>query len=119
MPDFHVFYLRQRTGDMIDSYDPKPMKLAHIVDLASNVLEGTGDFLGLVDDDEGLLQMMYLARHEGDERPIRLEIPDIAHCGCHTKQVSPTEMPEVLRRLPGKLSRDAVPGLRFERCSGC
>ncbi|MGI9492271.1 MAG: hypothetical protein ACR2QF_07740, partial [Geminicoccaceae bacterium] len=74
--------------------------------------------LGLVDDDEGLLQMMYLARHEDDERPIRLEIPDLAHHGYYTKQVSPTEVQEVLRRLPGKLSAAAVPGLRFERCLG-
>lgn len=118
MPDFHVFYCRQRTGDTIDSYDPEPMSLARIVDLAGTVLENTGDFLGLVDDDEGLLQFMYLAREEGDERPIRMEIRAMARLGCYTRQVSSGEMLDVLRHLPSKLSVDAVAGLRFESCSG-
>jgi len=103
---------------MIDSYDPKPMTLSHIVDLATYVLERTGDFLGLVDDDEGLLQLMYLARYDDDERPIRLEVPDMAQHGYYTKQVSPHELPRVLRGLPKKLSASAIPGLRFERCMG-
>lgn len=118
MPDFHVFYCRQRTGDSIDSYRPEPMPLRHIVDLALDVLKNTGDFLGLVDDDQGLLQFMYLAREEGDARPIRVEIPDMARHGTYTRQLSPCELPDVLRRLPKRLSKDTVPGLHFESCRG-
>lgn len=118
MPDFHVFYCRHRTGESIDSYDPEPMPLARIVDLAIDVLENTGDFLGLVDDDQGLLQFMYLARDEGDERPIRVEIPDMARHGYYTRQVSSDELPDVLRHLPKRFSVDAIPGLHFESCMG-
>ncbi len=118
MSGFHVFYCRQRTGDIIDSYEPRLMPLSYIVELAALVLEGTGDFLGLVDDDEGLLQLMYLARHEDDERPIRLEVPDMARHGYYTKQLSQYELPDVLRGLPERLSANAVPGLRFESCTG-
>lgn len=117
MPDFHVFYCRHRTGQSIDSYDPQPMPLARIVDLALDVLENTGDFLGLVDDDEGLLQFMYLARDEGDQQPIRMEIPDMARHGNYMRQVSSRELPDILRHLPARLSRDAVPGLHFESSS--
>ncbi len=88
MPDFYVFYCRHRTGDIISSYAPEPMSLARIVDLAVDVLENTGDFLGLVDEDEGLLQVMYLARGAEDERPIRLEIRDMARHG-----VTPNKFP--------------------------
>lgn len=118
MPDFYVFYCRHRTGDIISSYAPEPMSLARIVDLAVDVLENTGDFLGLVDEDEGLLQVMYLARGAEDERPIRLEIPDMARHGAYTKQVSRGELADVLRRLPERLSAEAVPGLHFESSMG-
>ena len=118
MSDFHVFYYRHRTGDMIDSYDPKPMPLVRIVDLAHYVLENTGDFLGLVDDDEGLMQFMVLAHDRDDGRPIRLEIPDMIRHGYYTKQVSSGELMKILQHLPAKLTIDAVPGLHFERCSG-
>lgn len=116
--NFHVFYCRQRTGDTIDSYDPEPMPLERIVDLAINVLEGNGDFLGLVDDDDGLLQFIYLARGDDDERPIRMEIPDMARHGYYIKHVSSGELLDVLRELPDRLSVDAVPGLHFESCRG-
>lgn len=117
-PDFHVFYCHQRTGCSIDSYDPEPMQLGHIVDLVTDVLENAGDFLGLVDDDQGLLQFMVLARDDDDDRPIRMEMPDMARHGCYMKQVSAGEVIDVLHRLPSKLSVDAVPGLRFTSCNG-
>ena len=118
MPDFFVFYCRHRTGDSIESYDPMPMPLERIVDLAANVLESDGDFLGLVDDDDGLLQFMYLASSEDDERPIRMEFPVMARHGYYTKQVSSSELLQVLRDLPDRLSADAIPGLHFESDRG-
>lgn len=119
MPDFLVFYYRHRTGDMIDSFDPQPMPLMQIVALAGNVLENTGDFLGLVDDDDGLMQFMYLAQDVQDKRPIRMEIPDMAHQGYYTRNLSIGELSTVLRGLPDKLTVHAVPGLQFERRVGC
>ncbi|MGH1480117.1 MAG: hypothetical protein ACRBM6_15585 [Geminicoccales bacterium] len=113
MPDFHVFYYRHRTGQSIDSYHPKPMPLPRILELALQVLENTGDFLGLVDDREGLLQFIYMADNEGDERPIRMEITDPAHQDCQTKRVSQSEMLDVLHRLPARFSIDAVPGFQL------
>ncbi len=104
--DFHVFYCHQRTGCTIDSYHPEPMPLARIEDLVADVLENTGDFLGLVDDDQGLLQFLVLA--DNDDRPIRMEMPDLACQSCYARQVSAGEVIDVLRRLPQKLSLEAV-----------
>lgn len=114
MPDFHVFYYRQRTGQSIDSHCPEPMPLSRILELALHVLENTGDFLGLVDDRNGLLQFMYLVDDEGDEWPIRMEITDPAYQDCQTRRVSQSEMLDVLRRLPARFSIDEVPGFQFE-----
>ena len=117
-PDFNVFYCRHRTGDMIDSYKPEPMPLERILDLAPSILEGVGDFLGLVDRQEGVIQFMHLARGEDVSRPIRVDVPDLARQGAYVRQITPDEMLGVLRHLPERLSASAVPGLRFESSLG-
>ena len=81
MSDFHVFYCRQRTGEEIASYAPAPVATDRIAALAGDVLEENGDFFGLVDDDDSVLQFIYLARNEDDARPIRMEIPDLRKPG--------------------------------------
>ena len=110
MPDFHVFYYRHRTGEMIDSYAPKPMPRAHILPLAHHILEDTGDFIGLLDEDDGLLQFMVLARDPQDPRPIRLDMPAMNRQGAFTQQLSPNELTAILQSLPDKLTIDAVCG---------
>lgn len=110
MSDFHVFYCRHRTGDFIDSHKPTPIDASRIADLASNVLEDNGDFLGLVDDDDSVLQFIYAARSEDDRQPIRMEIPDLCTKENLIRYISNTELFELLRDLPDKLTADIISG---------
>lgn len=108
MSDFHVFYCRQRTGEEIASHAPAPMETDRILALAGDVLEENGDFLGLVDDDDGVLQFIYLARGEGDEQPIRMEIPDLCRRENLIRHISNIELFELLRNLPDRLTTDVI-----------
>lgn len=108
MPGFHVFYCRHRTGDGIASHAPTPMEMDRIAELARDVLEQNGDFLGLVDEDDSVLQFMYLARREGDERPIRMEIPDVRDKRNLIKHISNAELFDLLKNLPDKLTTDVI-----------
>ena len=108
MPDFHVFYCRHRTGDGIAPYAPAPIEIDRIPALAHQVLEENGDCFGLVDDDDSVLQFIYLARGEGDERPIRMEIPDVSRRRDLIRYISNAELFELLRNLPERLSTDVI-----------
>lgn len=108
MPDFHVFYCRHRTGDQIDSHAPAPIAVDRIPALARDVLEENGDFLGLVDDDDSVLQFIYLARSKTDQRPIRMEIPDLQRRESLIRHISNVELIELLRNLPDRLTTGIV-----------
>ena len=108
MSDFHVFYCRHRTGDEIASYAPVPMPAERIATLAGDVLEENGNFLGLVDDDDSVLQFIYLARSEGDRRPIRMELPDVRKRHDLIRHISNAELFELLKNLPDQLSTDVI-----------
>lgn len=108
MPDFHVFYCRHRTGDGIAPYAPAPIQADRIPVLAHQVLEENGDCFGLVDDDDSVLQFIYLARGEGDERPILMEIPNMCRRGNLTRYISSAELFELLKNLPERLSTDVI-----------
>lgn len=108
MPEFHVFYCRHRTGDYIDSYKPAPIDASRLVDLAHDILEENGDFLGLVDDEDSVLQFIYLARTEDDQQPIRMEIPDACRKRNRIRHISNSQLIELLRNLPDRLNADVV-----------
>ena len=108
MSGFHVFYCRHRTGDGIASHAPAPMPLDRIAALASDVLEENGDFLGLVDENESVLQFIYLARGDHDSRPIRMEIPDVARKQSLIRHISNIELSRLLENLPDRLTTDVV-----------
>lgn len=108
MSDFHVFYCRNRTGDSIASHAPSPMEIERITTLAGDVLEENGDFLGLVDDDDCVLQFMYLARADGDQQPIRMELPAVQKGENVVRHISSAELLDLLQNLPAKLSADVT-----------
>ena len=108
MPDYHVFYCRQRTGDVIASHAPSPMEIGRIAALAGDVLEENGDFLGLVDDDDCVLQFMYLARDDDDRQPIRMELPAIQKGENVVQHISSAELLDLLQSLPEKLTAEVT-----------
>lgn len=108
MPGFHVFYCHHRTGEVIASHAPTPVKTERIAALAGDVLEQNGDFLGLVDDDECVLQFMYLPRLVGDDHSIRMEMTDSAGGENVIKHISDSELFDLLQNLPEKLTIDVI-----------
>lgn len=114
MPDFHVFYCRHRTGEGIASHAPAPIGVDRIAGLARKVLEENGDFLGLVDADDSVLQFIYLARGDDDQRPIRMEIPDVRSGENLIRHISSTELFALLHNLPDKLTTDVITAMPGE-----
>ena len=112
MSDFHVFYCRNSTGDGIASHAPSLMEIERITTLVGDVLEENGDFLGLVDDDDRVLQFMYLARADGDQQPIRMELPAIQKGENVVRHISSAELLDLLQSLPAKLSADVTKRVR-------
>lgn len=108
MSDFYVFYCRHRTGDEIASHAPVPMAMDRIAALAGDVLEENGDFLGLVDGDDCVLQFIYLASSEDDARPIRMELPDVQRRQDLIRYISNVELCEILNNLPDQLTIDVM-----------
>lgn len=108
MSGFHVFYCHQRTGEVIASHAPMLVKTEHIAALAGDVLEQNGDFFGLVDDDDCVLQFMYLPRLVGEDQSIRMEMTDICREESVIKHISDLELFELLLNLPEKLTIDAI-----------
>ena len=108
MPGFHVFYCHHSTGDVIASHAPALMPLDRIAALASDVLEENGDFLGLVDEDDSVLQFIYLARSEDDSQPIRMEVPDVAQRQSLVKHISNAELSRLLENLPDRLTVEVI-----------
>jgi len=108
MPGFQVFYCRHRTGDGIASHAPAPMKVERIAALADVVLEENGDFLGVVDDDDRVLQFIYIARRERDPWPIRMEMPDMCRGQSVIRHLSNADVFDLLRSLPEKITADVV-----------
>lgn len=108
MHRFQVFFCHHRSGRAIASHDPLPMPLDHIAALACDVLSEDGDFLGLVDRCDCVLQFMVLKRSEHDERPIRMEMPEANLKECHIRHISNTELALLLKNLPEKLTTDLL-----------
>jgi hypothetical protein len=108
MPEFHVFYCCRRTGEGIASHAPAPLERDQIAALAIQVLEENGDFIGLVDDDDSVLQFIYLARTESDRQPIRMEIPDLHQRQNLIRHISNAELRALLQSLPDKLTTDVI-----------
>jgi hypothetical protein len=108
MSNFHVFLYHHRTGQAISAYEPAPMSLERIKRLADYVLAEDGDFFGLVDRDDCVLQFIYLKRSEHDDRPIRMEMPEANSWGSHIKHISNTELEQLLGDLPDALSTNLL-----------
>lgn len=104
MPDFHVFYCNQQSGAEVPADRPRPIALERIPGLAVRILAANGDFIGLVDDDDGVLQFIYLARSEGDDRPIRMELAEPDPDGVERRHLSNAEMIDLLQNLPERLT---------------
>ena len=108
MHSFQVFYCHHRTGRAIAAHDPAPMPLEHIAALAGDVLSEDGDFLGLVDRSDCVLQFMVVKRCEDDQRPIRMEMPESNLRDCHIRHISNAELLLLLENLPEKLTTDLL-----------
>ena len=108
MSDFHVFFYHHRSGQAISAYKPAPMPLERIKRLADHVLTENGDFFGLVDRDDCVLQFIYLKRSEYDDRPIRMEMPEAGLWGSRIKHISNTELERLLEHLPDALSNNLL-----------
>jgi len=84
------------------------MPLERIADLANHVLSEEGDFLGLVDSGDCVLQFMVLKRSDDDERPIRMEMPEANLRGSHIRYISNAELFDLLKNLPEQLTTDLL-----------
>ncbi len=69
-----------------------------------------GDFLGLIDDHDSTLQVLY----EAKEDHYWIEIPDPEAAGSYGRHVSFDELVELFKTLPDRFDPATIEGLTFD-----
>jgi predicted acetyltransferase len=88
----------------------RPAEVEEINGLLDQVLAQPGNFLGLIDEQGGILQ--FLVDEDGH---IGVEIPDPARRGHYGKRATLTECKQLVAEADGRFHWDAVDGLQFEK----
>ena len=107
--ELRVFYTCYESGETVESRAPIAAAREDIIAIARRVLRGDGDFLGLVDQQDGTLQLM----READGR-VWMEIPVPAEGGSYGKHVELGEVEATLAGIAVPFDPEELPGLRFE-----
>ena len=88
----------------------RPAEVDEILRMMEEVLAEPGNFLGVMDEQGGILQ--FLVDEQGT---IGVEIPDPPRRGHYGKQASLTECKQLLHDADGRFHWDAFDGLTFEK----
>lgn len=107
--NFKVFYFFSRFGDEVKSTLPVEMGQVEICALLLGRLREEDDYLGIVDDHENLLQILY----EPASGRYWIEIPLLDQRASYGQYVSAEELTEFILRLPRRFRRPQFPGFEF------
>lgn len=105
---YRVFFYFGASGAQISSAKAVEMSLEDISEKLLERLVAHGDYLGLIDDQEQVLQ---IARESGDRYWVELPLDAArASFGCHLDLAG---LEELLRKLPARFERSAFPDLQY------
>ena len=109
--NFKVFYYFSRFGDEVKSTVPVEMGQTEICALLLGRLRGEDDYLGIVDEHENLLQILY----EPASRRYWIEIPLLDQRASYGQYMGAEELTEFILRLPRRFRRPQFPGFKFRK----
>jgi hypothetical protein len=106
---YRVFYLFDRSGDAISSASAVEMSARAICEQLLPRLQTEDDYLGLIDTQETILQILY----EPSEHRYWVELPVDAAKASYGRYMGLDELREFILTLPEVFEREAIPGLEY------
>jgi hypothetical protein len=107
---YRVFYLFERPGESVSSVSPLEMSARSIREQLLPRLQTESDYLGLIDAQENLLQILC----EPDAGRYWVELPLDAAKASYGRHMDREELQEFMRELPPVFDREAIPGLEYQ-----
>ena len=106
---YRVFNFFERSGEAVSSASAVAMSAREICDQLLGRLHGPDDFLGILDAEGNVLQILC----EGGGDRYWVELPMNAAKASYGRHMGLTELQELLLGLRGGFDRRQIPGLRY------
>ncbi|NKN33332.1 hypothetical protein [Marichromatium bheemlicum] len=106
---YRVFYLFERAGESVSSASAVEMSARAIREQLVPRLQSEDDYLGIIDADENVLQILY----EPAESRYWVELPIDAAKASYGRHMVLDELEELMQCLPKVFDREAIPGLEY------
>jgi hypothetical protein len=107
---YRVFYLFERSGDMVSSVNAIEMSMRSIYEQLLPRLQTEDDYLGLIDAQENVLQIF---RVVGNGATYWLELPIDAAKASYGRRLELAALQPLLLGLPAVFNRDDIPELEY------
>ena len=108
---YKVFYYFHRTDDKVLSSRPTQMERAAIYGKLIGQLQEEDDFLGVIDENDNTLQVIYYQ----DESKYWVEIPIPEKRASYGKYMSMDELVACIKTLPKTFSRKVFPDFELRK----
>lgn len=105
-----VFYSFHKINEHVHGNTPIEVDQAELTADLLGKLRGDGDFLGIVDDQDTTLQVLYKKQDD----PYWIEIPDPSAQGSYGRHIAFDELVDLFNKLPERFDPSALSGLTFE-----
>lgn len=106
---YRVFYLFERFGECVSSANAAEMSVRAICEQLLPRLQSEDDYLGLIDAQENLMQILCDPATAG----YWLELPLDAARASYARRMDLAQLQALLLELPAVFVREAIPGLEY------
>jgi hypothetical protein len=110
VPLYRVSYCDYERGKQVATDGGVEMSLAEILALMDEILAGAGSFINVADSEGALFQVFV-----HDDGSLMLDLPSPRERGSYSKTTDLAECKRVLEAMGGRIVRDGVDGLMYER----
>lgn len=107
---YRVFYYFDRSGETVSSGSAIEMSIKAIREQLLGRLASADDFLGLIDDRDNVLQILF----EPSGKRFWVELPVDAARASYGRYMSLTELEELILSLPRIFDRSQIPDLEYK-----
>lgn len=107
---FRVFYLINRSGECVSSTSALAMSPKHICEQMIDRLNSADDYLGILDAEDHVVQIL----PEPEHCRYYVEVPLEAAKASYGRHVNRDELLELIRNLPDRLDEHSIPGLVYK-----
>lgn len=106
---FKFFYTDYATNQSIRSDEPKDSTLDSIIESMNDVLVAEDNFLGLIDDEDNMLQFMV-----EEDGSILIDLPNNEQKGSLSKTATLAECVEMVKAIQETIAFEDIDGLVFK-----